>query len=282
MSTKKLNRSTGVNIALFLFLGVFGVFMFLPIVYVFISAFKPLDELFLYPPRFFVQRPTTENFSSMFQLTSNLWVPFSRYLFNTILVSGLGTVIYVYMASMCAYPLAKIQFKGKNIVYTGIILALLFTPETIMIPRYMILSGAGLINTHAAVMFPLWAGSMGVFLMERFMVQFPDEVMESAEIDGAGQFAILNRIILPNMKPAMFTALIFTFNTFWNTLGTDVLYSENLKMLPSVLRVLSAGGITRAGVSSAAAMFMLLPPFILFICVQSQVIETMAHSGLKS
>ena len=282
MSAKKLNRSTGVNIALFLFLSVFGLFMFLPILYAFISAFKPLDELFIYPPRFFVQRPTMENFSSMFQLTSNLWVPFSRYLFNTVLVSGLGTVIYVYIAALCAYPLAKIKFKGKKVIYGGIIMALLFTPETILIPRYIILSGAGLINTHAAVLFPIWAGSMGVFLLERFMVQFPDEVIESAEIDGAGQFHILNRIILPNMKPALFTAVIFTFNTIWNTVGTDVLYSENLKMLPTVLRTLSAGGITRAGVSSAAAMFMLLPPFIIFILLQSQVIETMAHSGLKS
>lgn len=266
----------------FLFLSICGIFMFLPVVYTIICAFKPLDEIFLYPPRFFVQRPSIENFVSMFQLTSNLWVPFTRYLFNTVIVSGLGTAFYVLIASMCAYPLSKLHFRGKKIIYNGIIFALLFTPETIQIPRYIILSKLELINTFCAVLFPIWAASLGVFLMERFMVQIPDEVMEAAEIDGAGLFRSFWAVVMPNMKPAWLTLVILTFNTFWNTTGSDVLYSENLKMLPTVLQTISAGGMLRAGVSSAVALFMMIPPFILFIATQSKVIETMAHSGMKS
>jgi len=282
MRTKKVNRSIGGNIALFLFLGICGMFMFLPVLFTAINAFKPLDEIFLYPPRFFVTNPSMDNFLTMFQLTSNLWVPFSRYLFNTVLISGAGTIIYVYIASMCAYPLAKMKFKGKLVIYNCIVLALLFTPETTMISRYIIMSKMSIINTYFSVLFPIWAASLGVFLMERFMVQFPEEVIESAEIDGAGMFQTFSKIIMPNMKPAWLTLVIFTFNSFWNTTGAEVLYSENLKMLPTVLSTLSAGGMMRAGVSSAVALFMIVPPFLLFISVQSRVIETMAHSGLKS
>ena len=279
--TKKINRSVTGNVFLFLFLAMCGLFMFLPFIYTILGAFKPLDELFLYPPRFIPMRPTTDNFVSMAQMISNLWVPFSRYLFNTVMVTVIGTIFCVYMSSMAAYPLAKRNFRGKKLIYSAIVMSLLFTPEVTNTPRYIVMSKMDIIDSYFAVLFPVFAGALGTFLMFCFMSPFPDEIIESASIDGAGQFRTFHSIVMPSMKPAWLTLVLFTFSTIWNNPAEDVLYSENLKMLPTVFRSLSAGGIARAGVSSAVALFVLLPPMILFISIQSSVIETMSQSGMK-
>ena len=279
--TKKINRSIGGNIMLFIFLALAGTFMFLPMAYTIINAFKPLDELFIYPPRFFVISPTTDNFVSMFQLISNMWVPFSRYIFNTVFITIVGTIVCVYISSMAAYPLAKLNFKGKVVLYGLIIMALLFTDQVTNIPRYIVMKYVGIINTYFAVLFPIFSGSLGVFLMERFMTQFPNEAIEASKIDGASNFMTFNKVVMPSLKPAWLTLAIFTFTSAWNNTSNDVLYSENIKMLPTVLMQIANGGFARVGVGSAVALVLLIPPFVFFALVQSQVIETMAHSGLK-
>jgi len=182
---------------------------------------------------------------------------------------------------MAAYPLAKINFIGKKIIYSLIIMALLFTDQTTSVPRYIVMKYLGIINTYFAIMFPAFAGALGVFLMERFMTQFPDTVIEAAKIDGASHFKTFTRIVMPGLKPAWLTLVIFSFNTFWNTNGSDVLFSESIKMLPTVMNQIAVGGFARAGVGSAVGLILLIPPFVLFALVQSNVIETMSHSGLK-
>lgn len=286
MASKRLNRSLGGTILVFIILVIFGLFFLLPILYMAFHAFMPLDEIFMFPPHFFVSRPTLDNFTTMFQLTGNLWVPFTRYLFNSVIVSGVGTVVYIFIACMCAYPLAKIKFRGQKIIYNGIVYALLFAPEVLSLPCYIIMSKIGLLNTYFAVLFPLWATPLGVFLMERFMVQFPDDVIEAAEIDGAGLFGTFRDVVMPNMKPAWLTLIIFFFVPAWSTTAATtssaVLFSENMKLLPTVLQSISAGGTVRAGAASAVALFLFLPPFLLFVFTQSKVMETMAYSGIKA
>lgn len=281
LKKKKLNRSFGGNLALFSLLTLGGIFMGLPLVYTVVSAFKPIEELFYFPPRFFVINPTLENFIMMFELTSNLWVPFSRYVFNSVIVTLVGTGGYVIIASMAAYPIAKHNFYGKKLLRKLIVLALLFTPEVTNIPRYIVISELGLINTLYSVILPVFAGTMGVFLMERFMTQFPDITLEAAKIDGASEYRIYWNIVMPNQKPAYLTLMIFTFTTTWNNTGGIYIFDENIKLLPTILRQMSTGGISRAGVASAVGLILMIPPIITFILTQSQVLETMSHSGIK-
>jgi putative chitobiose transport system permease protein len=278
---RKINRSAWGDFTLFLFLFLGGVFMVLPFVFVIVNAFKPMDELFLFPPRFFVMRPTTDNFKMLGKLTSSLWVPFSRYAFNSILVTVVGTVGCVLISSLAAYPLAKHKFAGKTLLLQLVTLALLFTNEVVEVPRYIVLAKLGMVNTYFAIIFPALAGSMGVFLMEKFMRQFPDSTLEAARIDGASEFTIFWRIMMPFQRPAWLTLVIFTFTSIWNSTGGILIYDEQMKVLPTILKQISSGGIARSGVGSAVALLLLIPPIIIFVVSQSSVMETMAQSGMK-
>lgn len=278
---KKINRSFGGNLAIFIFLGLGGIFMGLPLVYTAVSAFKPIEELFYFPPRFFVINATLDNFVMMYELASSLWVPFSRYVFNSLVVTVVGTGGYVIIASLAAYPIAKHNFYGKRLLRKLIVLALLFTPEVTNIPRYIVLAKLGMINTLYSVILPVFAGTMGVFLMGRFMSQFPDVILEAAKIDGTSEYGIFWRIVMPNQKPAWLTLTIFTFTTTWNDTGGIYLFDENIKLLPTILRQMSTGGISRAGVASAVGLILMIPPIVTFILTQSQVLLTMSHSGIK-
>lgn len=278
---KKLNRSYFGNFLVFLSLGLLGVFMVLPLVYAFVSAFKPLDEIFIFPPRFFVAKPTLENFTLLSQLLSNLWVPFSRYLFNSVLVTVAATVGHVLLASMAAYPLAKHKVPGGNFIMSVIILALLFTPQVTYIPQYIIIAKLGLINTYWSLILPIVQMTLGVFLMKQFMGQIPDSLLEAARIDGAREFTIWWKIVMPAVRPAWLTLTIFAFQSVWNQAGTSFIYTESMKVLPSIMNQIAAGGIARTGVVSAVAMVLMIPPILLFTFTQNSVIETMASSGIK-
>jgi putative chitobiose transport system permease protein len=279
---RKLNRTWYGNSAIFLMLGMIGAFMALPLVYSVIQAFKPAEELFLFPPRFFVRRPTFENFGVVIQLTQIMWVPFSRYVFNSLFVSVLGTFVYIIIASLTAYPLAKHNFPGKTVMGAIIIWSLLFRPEVTGIPQYLVIAKLGLINSYWAILLPAFAGTFGVFLMRQFIVaSIPDDTLESAKIDGAGEIRIYWSVVMPSVKPAWLTLLIFTFQGFWNATGIQYIYDENLKMLPTVLQQMAAGGIARAGAGAAVSLLLMIPPIALFIVSQSSILETMSHSGLK-
>ena len=278
---KKITRSLGGDLVILGFLGICGVFSALPLFYTVINAFKPLNELFLFPPRFFVRHPTIDNFTTMFQLVSNMWVPFSRYLFNSLFIAIIGTVLYIIIASMAAYPLAKHKFPGSVLLFQVVVSAILFRPEVTGIPQYIIISKLGMVNTYFAILLPIMAGSFGVFLMRQFMVTFPDDTIEAAKIDGCSEYKIFWSIIMPAVKPGWLTLAIFTFQGLWNTTGVQYIYKENLKVLPTVLSQIATAGIARAGAGSAVALFLMIPPIVFFVISQSSVIETMSHSGLK-
>lgn len=278
---KRISRSAGGDMALVVLLVIVAAFMFLPIVLSVVNAFKPLEELFVFPPKFYVVNPTTDNFKQLMNLSTNLWVPFSRYVFNSVFVSVVVTFFHIIFAAMCAYPLAKGNFPGRNAIFTTIQTALLFNATTLAIPVYVVMSIFRMVDTYWAVILPPICGALGLFLMRQFMIQIESETLESARIDGAGEMYIFWKIVMPLVRPAWLTLLIFAFQSIWNTTGTSYIYSEELKMLPTALNQIGTAGIARQGVSAAAALIMLIPPIVVFVISQSSVIDTMSYSGIK-
>ena len=276
-----LSRSKGGTVLIFAFLILIGSFMVLPLVYVLVTAFKPLNEILTYPPKFFVQHPTLSNFRDLIEITQETWVPFERSLFNSLMLAILGTFVYIIIASLAAYPLAKNRSKWVYVYYHIVVLAILLRPEVTRTPLYIIISRLGLINTYWSLLLPVLAGSFGVFLMRQFMMTIPDEMLEAARIDGASEFTIFWKFIMPSVKPAWMTLTIFTFKDLWNTGESQYIYEETLKTLTAVMQSISSAGIARAGAGAVVALIMMLPPVIVFIISQSSVIETMATSGIK-
>lgn len=267
--------------SLFALLAVFGAFMALPLVYAINNAFKPLDEIFMFPPTLFVRNPTWNNFSDLINLLGQSWVPFSRYIFNTVFITGIGIVGHVILASAAAYPLAKHRFPGKTFLFQVVVLSLMFTPVVTATPNYMILSWLGMIDTYWAVIIPAFAYSLGLYLMKQFMEQIPDALLEAAKIDGASQYRIFWSIVMPNVKPAWLTLMILQFPGLWGSDGGNFIYSENLKTLNYALGQIIQGGIARAGVGAAVALVIMIVPITLFLISQSSVMQTMATSGMK-
>jgi len=279
--TKKLNRSTGGTIALFLFIGIFAAFTSMPLILTISNAFKPLDELFLFPPRFMVRNPTFSNFSDVFIIMQESWVPFSRYLLNSVIITGFGTVGHLIFASMAAYPLAKGNFPGKGFLFAIVVLSLMFTGHVTAIPNFLIISALGINNTYLAIILPAFSASLGLYLMKQFMEQVPDSLIESARLDGASEFFIWRKIIMPNVKPAWLTLIILQFQALWATTGGVFLRSEELKPLTFALNQIQLGGPARAGAGAAVMFITMMVPITFFIISQGKIIETMATSGMK-
>ncbi len=279
--TRRVNRSEGGNILVFLMLLILGGFMLLPVVYTVVQAFKPMEELFLFPPRFTVSNPTVKNFKLIGQLVDNLWVPFSRYTFNSVFVSVAGTAGNVIIASMAAYPLAKNDFPGKKVLFKIVTVALLFSGGVLSLAQYIIMAKLHMINTYWALILPSVATPMGLFLMKQFMEGISTSLLEAARIDGMNEFQIYWSIVMPNVKPAWLTMIIFAFQGMWSMTGGNFIYKEELKMLPTALAQIQSGGIARAGVAAAANLLMFIPPVIMFLITQSSIMETMAHAGIK-
>ncbi len=278
---KRINRSLGGDIALFVFLAVFGCFSALPLVLTVSNAFKPLDEIFLYPPRFFVKNPTLDNFSDLVNALGSSMVPFSRYFFNTIMVTIVGTFGHIIISSMCAYPLAKYKVPGGAIISGLVVYSLMFPQSVTAIPNYMVLNWLGLIDTYWSVILPAFAYSMGLFLMKQFMTSVPTSLIEAAKIDGASEFKIYYKIIMPLVKPAWVTLIILLFQSLWSTYGSSTIYREDYKMVSYALNQIATAGAARQGTLAAVSLIMIIVPIGVFVISQSQVMETMAHSGMK-
>lgn len=278
---KRLTRSLAGNILVVLFLAVFGIFMILPIYYAVVNSLKPIHELFLFPPRMYVTNPTFDNFIGLIRIQGQATVPIERYIFNSVLVAVAATAGYILVASMAAFPLAKQKFPCRTLLLQLIVFAILFRTEVTAVPQYILMVKTKLIDTYAALILPAMGTSFGVFLMIQFMEGIPEEILESARIDGAKEIKLFFTMVFPMVKPAWLTLGIFTFSSVWNTTGTQFIYSEELKMLPAMLTQLSGAGLARAGISAAATVILMIPPIIFFLFSQRSVVETMAHSGLK-
>lgn len=277
----RLNRSRFGNVVMFIFLFGFMIYSALPILLIFLQSVKPLNELFIYPPKFFVQSPTLNNFRQLPSLMSSDMVPFSRYVFNSLFVSVVGTVCHIIIASMCAYPLAKMNLKGGVFIFGIIVTSLMFSSSVSDIVNYQTISKLHLLDNYMAIILPALGSSLGLYIMKQFMSQIPDSLIESAEIDGAGPFKVFWSIIMPNVKPAWLTLAIFSFQALWNSTNSTYIYREELKSLPYALNQIASGGIIRTGASAAVSVIVFIVPLLLFILTQSRIVETMATSGMK-
>ncbi|MDD4000632.1 MAG: carbohydrate ABC transporter permease [Bacilli bacterium] len=277
----RLSRSVGGDIGLLIVLLLFGIFSAYPLIFTITNSLKGLDEIFVFPPRLFPRNITFENFVDLFNLIGNTQIPISRYFVNTLTITLFGTVGHVFLASLCAYPLAKHSFPGRHLINQLIVYSLMFSTVVTQIPTYMIVSWLGLIDTHLAIIIPAWGFTLGLFLMRQFMVTIPDELLEAARIDGANEYQTFFHVVMPLVKPAWLTLIILLFQQLWGIDGGNYIFTENLKPLSYALSQIVAGGVARTGTAAAVTVIMLIVPITVFIINQSKMLDTMAHSGLK-
>ncbi len=278
---RKPNRSFWGDLGIYLIMAIIAVAMVFPLVFSIASSLKPLDELFRFPPTVFPRKPTLDNYSDLIVVLGQSWVPFSRYLVNTVFITVVGTFGHVLIASMAAFVLAKYDFPGGKTFFNIVVTALMFSGYVTGIPNYVIMSKLKMIDTYWSIILPAFAAPIGLFLMKQFMEGIPDSLIEAAQIDGAGRFRIFWRIVMPNVKPAWLTIIIFSVQNLWNTNAATVIYSEAKKPLVYALQQIQAGGVARTGMAAAVTVIVMLVPIAIFIFSQSQILETMASSGLK-
>ncbi len=277
-----LNRSAGGDAGITFMLGLLGLIMFLPMYYVVIQSLKPLDELFMFPPRFYVISPTFDNFVDLFSLMGDSWVPFSRYIFNTVFITVMGTCGNLVFASMAAYSLAKLRFPGRKAIFGLIVTSLMFHSTVNQVTHFIILSSFGWVDTYLSIIVPSMASTMGLYLMKQFMeTSVPDTVLESARLDGASEFRTFLIIAMPMVKPAWLTLMIECFKSLWNSGSSIYIHSEELKTFNYAINQIVSGGIARSGAGAAAIVIMMIVPISVFVLNQSQIIETMGSSGMK-
>lgn len=281
MARNRVNRSTGGDIGIFIILFIFGFLMVLPMYFAIITSLKPLDELWIFPPRFWVAKPTLKNFADLFSNLSNSWVPFSRYIFNTVFISVVGTFGHVIIASMAAYALSIKRFYGSQTIFKVIVTSLMFSGST-AIPTFIIMSKLGLIDTYWSIILPAFSSTLGLYLMKQHMESMvKDTIIEAAKIDGAGEMRIFWTIVMPMVKPAWLTLIVFSFQGLWNSTGATYIYTEQLKTLNYAISQIISAGISRAGAGAASVVFMMILPIAVFMFSQSNIVETMSSSGIK-
>lgn len=285
-TVKKSQRSFWGNVILGIFLLAMGIAFFFPVIYMISQSLKPMNEMYIFPPRILVSNPTTDNYRDFINVLANTVVPVTRSLFNSLFVVVIGSVGHIVIASLCAFPLAKYKFPGSAFINQLIVYSLMFNATVTMIPNFLTIAGLGMLDTQWAIIIPGFASTLGLYLMKNFMEQIPDSLMEAAQIDGAGYFRIHFTIVMPVVKPALVTAFILVFQSFWTNTGDKFIYTEAKKGFAYVVQQLASGKVTGVGssyrgISSAAAVVMFAVPLIVFLIMQNNVVSTMATSGMK-
>lgn len=278
---RKPNRSIGGDVGIYIFLALCSIMMVFPLFFAICNALKPLDEVLKNPPTVFPRNPTFDNFSDLLITMSQGWVPLSRYIWNTIFITVVGTLGHVVLASMAAYVLAKYRFPGGQLFFRIAVVALMFSGYVTGIPNYLIMCKLHMVDTYWSLILPAIGGSLGLFLMKQFMDGFPMSLVEAAKIDGASELLIFWKLVMPNVKPAWLTISIFSIQNLWNNPQVQYIYTESKKMLRYALDQVALGGIARTGQQNAVIVFTMSVPIVFFIFSQSQIMETMATSGLK-
>ena len=249
----KVTRVTFGNTLGFLILTFFAFFMALPLIYVVSTSLKPLNELFYFPPRFFVENPTLKNFKDLFIVLDGFDVPFSRYAFNSVMITVVVVSLIVILTSMAAYGLVKHKVPFANFIFSLILMGLMFPTYVIQIPNYLRVNSFKMVDTYWALILPKIAVAYNLFLVRQFMQQLPDSFLEAARIDGASEGKIFFKIVVPFLKPVMATLVVFSFVANWNDYFTPLIYIQDqaLKTLPLAMQLISSGNsIARAGAAS--------------------------------
>lgn len=261
------------------------IFMAMPLVYIANHAFKPMDELFAFPPTFFVKNVTLENFEKLIKFSRTSGVPMSRYVFNSLIVTVLTVGLSLLFTTMSAFALAKLKFKGRDMMMNVNQMALMFVATAVLIPRYLVIAKLGLIDNIWAHILPLMAYPVALFLVKQFTEQVPDSLIEAAYIDGASDVTVYRKIVIPLIKPAIATATILVFQQVWTNVETSNYYinDDSMKTLTFYMNSMINVNNTVAGqgMSAAATLILFIPNLVLFIILQNGVMNTMAHSGIK-
>lgn len=279
---KRYTRSRAGSVFIFSFLTIAGAVSILPMIYCICTAFKPLEELLVFPPKFFVSRPTLENFSVLPSLLGELRVPLSRYIFNSLFITLVTVTLQILIGSMAAFVFSKTKIRGRVVIFLIVQFSLLYNGYTLGMPQYMIFNWMNILDTYWAYILPSLASSMGVFLMKQYMdSSIPDTLLEAAHIDGAGLIRIYTSIIMPLSKPAWMTMLLLSFQSMWSTVPGGTIFNEKLKTLPYVMSSISAGGVARSGSAMAVTVILMIPPIVVYFISQSNVMETMSTAGMK-
>lgn len=279
---KRYTRSKAGSVGYFTILIIAGLFMVFPLFYCIITSLKPLDELLIFPPKFYVERPTLSNYLVLPDLLSSMEIPISRYFFNNILIAAVSTFFSVIATSMAAFTFSKSKVKARKTLFVIVQMMLLYNAYTLSVPRYLIYTSMDIIDTYWVYILPAIPSAVNCFLMKQFMdVSVPDALIEAARIDGASVFKIYWRIAMPIMKPAWMTALLFSFKDMWSVVPGGTIFSEELKTLNYVMSSVTAGGIARSGSAMAISVILMIPPIVVFLFTQSNVMETMGSSGIK-
>ncbi len=281
-NVKRFTRSKVGNFFYFVFLLSSGSFSLLPLIYAVMTSFKPIEELLIFPPTFLVRRPTLLNYLSLPDLLASLEIPLSRYVFNSLFVASVTTFLYIISSSMAAFALSKGKFKGRKAYFWIIQFALMFNAYTLSIPCYIVYAKLNIIDTYWIYLLPHLASTLGVFLVKQYIEGYiPDAILEAAKIDGAGYIRIYWNIIMPTIKPAWLTLMLFGFRDIWTTIPNSTIFTEEIKTLPMITSQIVAGGMARAGSSMAMTVIMMIPPIIVYMISQSNVIEAMTSAGIK-
>ncbi len=280
--SKRFTRSRAGTVFYLLFLTIMGLFCLLPLIYCVATSLKPLDEIMIFPPKFFVTRPTLSNFAVIPELLSGLDVPIERYIFNSLFTTIVTTFIHITVSTMAAFALTKSQLRGKKLIFNIVQFALLFNAYTLSLPQLIIMANMRIIDTYWVYILPHMASTLGVFLMKQYMEGYlSDTYLEAAKIDGAGYFRIFWQIVLPMVKPALLTLTLFAFRDIWAAVPANTVFSEEIKTLPMIMGQISAGGVARTGSAMAVTVIMMIPPIAVYLITQGNVVETMSSSGIK-
>lgn len=282
MGSRKINRSKYGTVVLLIVLLFFACFMVLPIVLAISNSLKPLNELWEFPPKLYPKEPTLKNYSDMFNIMSGSLVPFTRYIFNTAVITVVGTAGNMLFSAMCAYPLAKKKFPGNRMIFKIIEMTLMFNTTVTAIPSYLVMSQLGWIDSYYALIVPTFASSLGLYLIKQFMeTSVPDSLIEASSIDGASQWQTFWGVVLPCVRPALLTQMLLSVQSLWNLGTTTYIFSDEKKTLSYALNQIVKGGVARAGVGAAVTVFMIIVPITIFIVCQNNIVDTMSTSGMK-
>ena len=272
------------RVLLYVVITALALFTLLPLIYIVMTAFKPLDEIMKFPPQFLVRRPTLDNFADLMTALDSSVVPFTRNVFNSFFVCGVTVFVTVIISAMGCYGLVKHRIPFPRAVFAIIIAALMFSPQVTQVSTYMVVNSLHMVDTYWSLILPKIAVAFYFFLLKQFIEQLPDPFLEAARIDGANEWIIFWRIVMPFLAPAWATLVVLTFVSNWNDYFTTLIFitKQSLKPLPLALQTIGEGGnLARSGAMAAATFLATVPPVALFVFMQKRVIETMTYSGIK-
>lgn len=274
----RLRTETGHRLALGIVGIVLGLAILLPIIWMLFTAFKPEADVVQYPPSLFPRAFTLQHFADIWKA-----IPFARLYLNTILFAGGVTVFSLLFDSMTGYALARLEFRGKNVVFVVIMILLMVPFQVTLIPLYDLLGGLGLAGTLPGMIVPRMTNAFGIFFMRQFYLSLPRDLEEAARVDGASEWRIFSRIITPLAKPALLTLGLFHFQYNWNDLLWPLIMSPDIESstLPAGLSMFVGQHVVEYGLLMAGSVLALMPVVIFFLIIQKSFVAGIATTGMK-